>query len=193
MDKAIAIWKIDTEEIQKAITDSNKRNNPIRIYEQNFLTYDIHNNYVDSILWFGDNSFISRSQDGDIVWWKTGKIGDAELQLDNNKATKLYVFKENDPENNRVWFLRLEIDPFARYLCVGDIYGKILMYDIESKSLQETKTLTVSHRKSTLLPRMIGFSRDAKIMVTCSENGLVIRWDKRQNTGEWATCDKLLG
>lgn len=181
MDHAIAIWKIDTCEIQKAITDSfiSKNFMPVRVYGESFSTFKVHDSFVDSIIWFGENSFISRSQNGDIAWWKTGGAEESELIPRDNQATKLYEFKKNDSEENRVWFLRMELDPPARYLCIGDILGKISFYDLDSENLERMKVQVVSHGKSTTLPRMISFSPDSKIMVTCSEDGKVIRWDKR--------------
>lgn len=181
MDHNLVLWKLETEEIKDVMNRSVTHKDgavfkPIRLYEPNFSTRQIHNNYVDSVCWFGTTSFISRSLNGEIVIWKL-EVGESGFNLKSTKVSMIHKLKEEDPENDRIWFVRAQLDHSGSFLAIGDLQGKIHLWDLRAG---EIKKSTVSHPKSTKTIRMISFSLDGSIMVACSDDGKILRFDKKE-------------
>lgn len=185
MDHNLLVWKLASEEI-KAVIDKSSRHLPrnpfptIRVYEHEFLTRSVHDNYVDSVIWFSPNSFLSKSANGDIVWWKTGEPSEVQLNLKTDVITKIHDFKEESPEDERIWFVRMQLDSQRKMLGLGNVYGKILLWNLTTDLNDGIETLVVSHPKSTKPIPMISFSNDGSILLACSLDGKIIRFDKTE-------------
>ena len=183
MDHMIVIWSLTSSEMIKAITESDNNTAYVtkRFYDPVFSTNKIHAGYVDSVIWFGLNSFISRSENGDIVWWKIGDEDDETLNFKSKIIQKLHTFEDIERfTSNRIWFVRMQVDPSTKFLCIGDIFGRLCLYDLQPGAMESAKKIYVSDRKSKTATRMISFNHDGSIMITCNEDGRVIRWDKKK-------------
>jgi WD40 repeat protein len=184
MDHNLVIWKLDTQEISDRIDESANYTDgdvfpTIRIYENSFMTHDIHQHYVDSVCWFGSFSFLSRSHMGDLVWWKLGALGESEPNFQASSATKIYTLKEKDEDAHRIWFLRTQMDQQGKFLALGDIQGKINLWDFEAESVEDMKKWVVSSPKSTKTIRMVTFSANGSILLAASDDGKIFRFDKK--------------
>lgn len=187
MDHNLVIWRLDTEEIKRALLASQSSTstscfNTIRVYENEFSTRDIHNSYIDSVIWFSPNSFISKSYNGEVFWSKAGALNEATLNLSARRISKLFAFKSEDCVKDRIWFLRMELDRQGKHLALGTFSGKILVWNLELESdMAETaQNSIVSTSKCTRPVRMVSFSNNGSILVACSEDGKILRYDKVQ-------------
>jgi len=180
MDHNLKIWKIDTEEIQSAIDNSVTYINRVRrfptlpIHFADFTTRSIHRNYVDSVKFFG-STFLSKSCEGSIVWWKPGNLNDKGLNLSGTNSTQIHSFDVDDCE---LWFVRMDLDMSKRFLAVGNSIGKIFVFDLESETVN-VKPMTMTHFKCTKPIRQISFSRNGDILIASTDDGKIWRWDKR--------------
>jgi polycomb protein EED len=183
MDHNLKVWKIDTEELQAAIESSatylnvrRVRSFPtLHIHFAHFTTRSIHRNYVDSVKWFG-NTFLSKSCENSVIWWKMGNLNEPGLNLNSTHATQIHTFNVDDCE---LWFVRMDLDMSQRYLAVGNSIGKIFVFDLESET-PHIKPSIMSHYKATKPIRQIAFSRDSDIFITSCDDGKIWRWDKRE-------------
>jgi len=182
MDHNLKVWKIDTEEVQTAIKESatyfdvrRVRSFPtLHIHFADFTTRKIHRNYVDSVKWFGD-SFLSKSCENCVVWWKAGNLNEPGLNLNSTTATQIHSFTVDECE---LWFVRMDLDTTQRYLAVGNSHGKIFCFDLESDS-PNIRPSVMSHHNCKQPIRQIAFSRNSDILVASCDDGKIWRWDKR--------------
>lgn len=185
MDHNLLVWKVTSNEI-KDIIDKSFHHLPcnpfptIRVYLHEFVTRLVHDNYVDSVIWFTSNSFLSKSANGDIVWWKIGEPSEVQFNFKTDVITKLHNFKKESPAGERTWFVRMQLDCQRKFLGLGNVYGKIQLWNLKADSYDAIGTFVVSHPKSTKPISMISFSNDGSILLACSVDGKVIRFDKTQ-------------
>ena len=184
MDHNLKIWKIDTEEVQTAIEASAtyyettrrvRSFKTLHIHFADFTTRSIHRNYVDSVKWFGD-TFLSKSCENSVIWWKPGNLNESGLNLTSNNATQINTLIVDDCE---LWFVRMDLDVSQRYLAVGNSVGKIFVFDLESET-PNIKPSIMSHVKATKPVRQIAFSRNGDILMASCDDGKIWRWDKRE-------------
>lgn len=183
MDHNIKVWKIDTEEIQDAIANSSTfydtkklRTFPTRhIHFADYTTRSVHRNYVDSVKWFGE-TFLSKSCENNIIWFKPGNLEDKQLNLNTNSVSVIHTFDVDDSE---LWFVRMDVDASERFIAVGNSIGKIFLFDLDSDT-PNIKPSIMSNQKSTKPIRQVSFSRDGSILVASCDDGKIFRWDKKE-------------
>lgn len=183
MDHNLKIWKINTDEVETAINESatyfdhrKVRSFPtLHIHFPDFTTRSIHRNYVDSVKWFGD-TFLSKSCENSVVWWKLGNLNESGLNLSSTTSTTIHTLDVDDCE---LWFVRMDLDTSQRYLSVGNSLGKIFVFDLASDS-PNVKPSIMSHNKATKPIRQMSFSRNGDILVASCDDGKIWRWDKRE-------------
>lgn len=146
----------------------------LHIHFADFTTRSIHRNYVDSVKCFG-STFLSKSCENCIIWWKVGNF-DEPFNLNTTNSTQIHTFEVDDCE---LWFVRMDLDFSQRFLAVGNSYGKICIFDLESETPPE-KPIILSNYKCTKPIRQVAFSCDGKIIVCVCDDGKIYRWDKRE-------------
>lgn len=178
MDHNLKVWTINTEELQDAIdmssTYSGARSFPtLHIHFPDFTTRSIHRNYVDSVKWFGD-TFLSKSCENFISWWKPGNLNENGLNLGSTNSTQIHTL---DVEDCDMWFVRMDLDTSQRYLAVGNTLGKIFVFDLESDT-PNIKPSIITHSKCTKVIRQVSFSRNGNILVASCDDGKIFRFDR---------------
>lgn len=178
MDRYATIWNINTSEVNKAVDRSMLCNDhdeqpfrTIRIYYSEYCSRKVHSNYIDSIIWFGPNTFLSKSVTNEIVWWapKPGKKNE-----EKQNCIILHTFKTF---NCDLWFVRMALDYKRKYLALGNSTGDILLWDMDADSVKHVKRYKLSNPKLENIIRMISFSRCGRIMIACNDEGQLIRYD----------------
>lgn len=184
MDHVISVWHFESDQVQEAYAASFGgvlEYSTVRVYDDELRVTNLHSNYIDSVIWLDSNSFMSRSCNGEIFWWKTGSVTAPNVDLKSKNIEKLLTVKEENPPEQLQFFIRMQVDNHGQYLGVGNCLGKILLFDLESASTGLKRT-TVTHPKTSArtssLIRMISFSHDDNIMIACSDSGMVLRFDK---------------
>lgn len=185
MDHAIAVWKVPDDVIEVARTTGTSQ----RLYEHEFATRVIHKHYIDSVIWYDDNVFFSRSCNGDIVMWKIGKeTGNVDSAPDfrTKQTTVLSILRDHKVDETPIWFLRMTIDYQARFLVCGDLNNNLNIWDLDlSLPTSNTKCIVRYPKTSqTKCIYMCTFSLDGKILLACSGDGKIMRFDKSDDYTE---------
>lgn len=180
MDHNLKVWKMDSDEIQAAIDSSetyfdSKRTRSfptLHVHFSDFTTRAIHRNYVDSVKFFGE-SFLSKSCENSIVWWK---LNDPKINFASTNVNPIHTFEIDDSE---LWFVRMDLDITQRYLAVGNSIGKIYVFDLDFETPNMIQPSIMSHYKCTKPIRQISINRTGEILVASTDDGKIFRWDKK--------------
>lgn len=167
-DSFLAVWNFDDPKIKDLVDRNDLTVEPLRVFYPEFSTNLVHKNYIDSILWLGTNTFLSKSHIGDMVFWK---IKDKDHQ---KEPKEIRCFEVEDCD---LWFVR-----FAHWqkkiLALGDKRGRIHVWSLDEKQIIEIEPEIIAHPKSKSLIRAIAFSNDGSIMITANELGEIMRYDR---------------
>lgn len=121
--------------------------------------------------WFGD-SFLSKSCENNIIWWKVKDSGNGQ----GLAVSKLFTFDINECD---IWFMRMELDHAMKFLAVGSQTGKVFVFDLDT-DVPMNKRSTLAHLKCNSPVRQTSFSRDGEILVAACDDGSIWRWDKKK-------------
>lgn len=184
MDKQICIWTLDSKiknQMKKSQDHEMGRTfKTKRIYYPDFITEQVHNNYIDSICWMSKNSFLSRSSDGDVVHWKVGSADDTDLNLKATRIFKLHNIRGMSSASVNVWFLRMQLDNNRRYLALGTERGQIQFWDLQADKTNAIEQSRLSKTMTSTLIGTVSFSPDDLILVAGTDDGKIIRFDKKE-------------
>lgn len=187
MDNRIAIWNLNKDDIKELINLSNsyskndQTNFPtLRLYDPDFVNESVHRNYIDGLVWFGKNAYITKSCDGDIAFWRIVELGtkveDENEQLKMNLKPATYW--STKVKHCSSWFIRVNFDRNSKCLALGDFLGQINMFDLDVKNLNEIKKAVIQSKSSKSAIRNTTFSNDGKILIACNELGEILRFNK---------------
>jgi len=69
------------------------------------------------------------------------------------------------------------LDKKQESLALGNLKGKIFVYDLTSTNPAELTHTVLSHPKCTATIRQTAFSRDGKVLIGVCDDGTIWRWD----------------
>jgi WD40 repeat protein len=121
---------------------------------------------------FDSSTFITRSSKNEIIMWKLKEDKEKKLTIH-----ELVTLNEKDQDDG-TWFIRMQLDMQGRFLAVGDVDGRIRLWDLKVDKVDDIK-MSVIMTVNKKLVRMISFSRDGSTMIAGSEDGKVFRYDIR--------------
>lgn len=185
MDHNVNVWRFDTPEVLEAINTSKQP--PLKVSKSDISISHIHSNYVDSVLWIGGNTFLSKaSTEDNVKWWLLGSTDNEALHLNVNPI----IIKEFNLINNDYWFTKMSADCGKRYVACGNRVGTVFVYDLDTadedgrRKGDELITCTLpknrKKRKTTkkcIAARSCSFSRDANIIVISYDDGTLAKFD----------------
>jgi WD40 repeat protein len=175
MDKEILVWNLaELEQDIKASdfhTSSRKSFKTVRITMFAGRSNSLHDDFVDSIVRFGKSSFITRSTSGEIVWWKITEV-DGKPRLDHVHSLN------DDVKEESCWFVRMSLDQQGQFLSISDVYGNIRMFDLDVESIDDVK-ISIFATPNQKVVRMMSYSRDGSTMIAASDDGKILRYDKK--------------
>ena len=186
MDKSIRLWRIDGERMGEALQASRKllpsRNrksfHPLSEQFPYFATLKVHLNYADCVQFLGD-LILSKSTYNSIVLW----MPDIPEQMANESAkntaynppSDVIVLKVFELDHCDIWFVRFCIHPMGKLLAVGNIKGEVEIWDIDSCEEKPCQTLKPM---VTSTVRMLAFSPNGKMLISCNDAASVCRWSQ---------------
>ncbi|XP_076304763.1 polycomb protein eed-like isoform X2 [Tachypleus tridentatus] len=182
MDHSLKLWRLDTEILQKAVSDSycynpSKTYRPFETVKQhfpNFTTRDIHRNYVDCVRWLG-NFVLSKSCENCIVCWKPGLLEEREVKNTDTNVTILHRFEYKECE---IWFMRFSMDFQLKILALGNQVGRTFVWDLDVDDPATSRCTVLTHPKCTAAIRQTSLNRDGNILLCVSDDATVWRWDR---------------
>lgn len=198
IDHSIKIWSLKDHEVAKAIEQSrtflfnrnNKQFPTILQHYPNFSTRHVHNNYIDSIQWFGD-FLITKSCDENLVIWKPGKPSETLDQLmlrfhhsecDSNQLN-VFIIRQFKLIQNDLWFIKFSLDLNELLLAIGNHQGHVFIYDLKYDHSNRYRlafdipTPNIHNQKVNRVVRQTAFSPNGKILIALNENSCVTRYD----------------
>lgn len=192
MDHSLKIWNF-SEEIMSAIKISHTYNDvtsrksfpTVKRHFPTFSTRDIHRNYVDCVSWYG-NFILSKSCENAIVCWRPGKLEnstDLSLPTKYTTDTTCSIMENFQVKDCEIWFSRFSIDRGMKYLALGNRFGKIYIFDLDSHD-HDSKPIdkyTLSHPKCNSTIRQTCFNNNSSILICTCDDGTIWRFDNIQN------------
>lgn len=166
VDNSVRIWNLPTSEIERA--KGATCTGPHKVYEADFSTLAIHENYVDSAHWFGDLIFSksSGSNSQKIVCWQP---------LQDGSARFLHDFPTQNCKN---WSMRFNLSYDHTMMALGTDNGKTYVWDLNKPNPTDIKGIRLPNTYSTSSIRQTAFSRDGKVLICGAEDGTILRWDR---------------
>lgn len=189
MDHSLKVWNFDKDvmsaiELSKDFNDATSKVSfpTAKKHFPTFSTRDIHKNYVDCVIWYG-NLIWSKSCENAVVCWRPGKLDsptDLSLPSKYTMDTTCTILETLDIQDCDLWWIRFSIDQSMKYLALGNTKGKTYVYDIDSHD-HELKTPTrfiLSHPKCNTNVRQTCFSNDGKLLICACDDGTIWMWSK---------------
>jgi len=181
MDHSIKIWKLNSEPLDKAIKDSfsfvpNESKLPFATECSHFpvfSTRDIHKNYVDCSLFFGNYFILSKSLNNSITCWKPGQLNSNPLDDGETKTTMIHQF---DYTSGEIWYIRFSMDINQTILSLGNQKGKIFLWDLDVDNFAGRKPKVLSHPRCINTIRQTSISKDCSTIIAVCDDGTVWRW-----------------
>lgn len=179
MDHSLRIWALTKPDIKRTIEESKECNAgygglsfpTYKVHAADFMTRDVHANYVDSVLWFGD--FILSKACGSGVQIKCW-----QPQLSNENRSSVNIFHEFNVDDCQFWFMRFNLNYDKSMMAIGDPHGKIILWNLDNPHPKSIKKITLSHPHCEVLMRQPAFSRNGDVLICGDDNGTIWRWDK---------------
>lgn len=186
-DESVRLWSLHDGKVPQALRASNKLNpnqkrvsfHPACQHFPYFASKKIHRNVVDCVQFLGD-LILSKSTYNSIVLWTpilpddnppTCAVGASAYEAPSD----IIALRTFDLFECHLWFVRFATDDIGRLLAVGTIDGEVDIWDIDTCQKERSQRLKAVTRSTV---RTLSFSPDGKMLVTCSDNGQVSKWNE---------------
>jgi polycomb protein EED len=190
LDNTIKIWEI-SDRVLHAISSSNDFTDTIRSSTETidqcnwlgtaliqfpvFSTKRVHAHCVDCVMFLGD-LVLSKSIENLIHLWypiiqnETTPFGDI-IQPPSSAPLILHTYQFDEGD---IWFVRFAVEPTLKLLAMGNILGKIFIWNIgNDRSLNPICKLNI-RRTSTI--RCLCFSPDGSMLLASTDDGFIYQW-----------------
>ena len=166
-----------------------------------FATTKVHLNVVDCVQWIGD-MILSKSTNNSIVLWMPDLSDDSKVksaaftppsdiiplryvfllfarnkncQIDNMHLSPEYKRTFKIDHCDKKMYLRFATDLMGRYLAIGNLLGGVKLWSIDDYDDEEPCQTLDPIVESPI--RMLSFAPDGKILIGCTDDGKICRWD----------------
>lgn len=187
VDKSIRLWNLNDGKVKEALQASTSLNSPHDRQSFHpampqfpyFVTHKVHINFVDCVQFIGD-MLLSKSTYNSIILWMpilpkgsgpTSSFGAAAYCPPSDVMT-LRTFELHQCH---IWFVRFAMDTKGTRLAVGNIDGQVDIWDIDSCQERPSQRLKAVANSTV---RTLAFNPSGNILVTCSDNGQVTKWNE---------------
>ncbi|PAA66943.1 hypothetical protein BOX15_Mlig028922g1, partial [Macrostomum lignano] len=196
MDHSVRLWRLDRPEFERAARlsetwsdEDEKRRFPTWMqHHPDFVTREVHGNYIDCAAWFG-NCILSKSCESCVVLWKPGSLKSADcgpLRHTDNAMSILYQF---EVKNCDIWFIKFDLHLPTKRLALGNSIGKVQLFDLDAPDIFDMRPATLNVTKGQGAVRQTCFSRDGSTLLCVCDFGLVVRFDlDKQSAAAAATA-----
>lgn len=193
IDHSLLIWSLRKSETDRALKlsqtfDNNKENVSFPTVHEHFpifITRDVHQNYIDSVQWFGDLIF-SKSCQSELVCWKPGTLTETLETIMNSNTNRqpneheinVIILKEFTLKNCNLWFIRFCVDFNNSLLAYGNQNGELFVYKLKQDNINKVCCYQLPPADCCKqLIRQTIFNRDGSILIAVSEQSFVLRYD----------------
>ncbi|CAG9803336.1 unnamed protein product [Chironomus riparius] len=184
MTKEIFIVNLkDCKDFQDNLQESLIINNVMAPVKLNLLhnmcvIQDLHVNFIDNINWYAESSVITKSANGNIIFWDIKGLDGQDIPFNSINGLKLVKQQNIIIENCDFWFIRFSVDPLLIYMSIGTGKGEFILYDLQNDSNSNWKCHTISQNISQATIRSSSFSFNGNHLVCCTDDGFLITLKK---------------
>lgn len=185
MDHSLQVWDLTKTDIKRTIERAKEYGAgtgvlcfpTYKVHAADFVTRDVHANYIDCVLWFGDLILsTSCGEPRSIMCWHLNHSDDIDSQM----LDSITIVHEFDAEKCDYWFMRFSLNYDRNMMAIGTIHGKIYLWNLDNPKPKDISQITLSNRLSNSVMRQPAFSRNGDVLICGDDNGAIWRWDKVQ-------------
>jgi polycomb protein EED len=132
-----------------------------------FSTALVHGDYVDCVRFVGD-LILSKSTGCVIHLWKPNPA---------RRHDAFIILRSLQLPHSDIWFIKFSCDETREHVAAGNRAGQLFIYDIDAGEEGASHKLSLPSCKSTI--RHAAFSPNGKSVVAVSDDGQILRFDRR--------------
>ncbi|KAL8090760.1 polycomb group protein FERTILIZATION-INDEPENDENT ENDOSPERM-like [Apium graveolens] len=171
MDNTVKIWSMKDfwNYVEESFTWTDLPSKfPTKFVQFPLYIAKAHTNYVDCNRWIGD-LILSKSVQNEMVLWepilKDQQPGEGSVDI-----LQKYPVPDCD-----MWFIKFSCDFFYNAAAIGNKDGKVFVWDLLSSPPVLIMRLP---RGTNSTIRQTAISFNGKTILSCSDDGLICRWDE---------------
>ena len=161
-DQVIMFWDIDL--IFKKYTNNEQNFKCLLITKPFFETY-IHENYIDTVKFFGD-LVLSKSTNGVILLWKP---------MFNDEKDHHFIIKKLFYTSSKIWYVKFHLNLSENLLFIGDVGGLYIFnlknHKYSNAAMPDITAQIGSKYKNDILFRCVVYDNIRNLVITGKDNG----------------------
>ena len=161
-DQVVMFWDIDFV-FKKYI--NNEHNFKCLLKTKPFFETFIHENYIDTVKFFGD-LVLSKSTNGVILLWKP---------MFNDEKDHHFIIKKLFYTSSKIWYVKFHLNLIENLLFIGDVGGMYIFnlknHKYTNSAMPDITAQIGSKYKNDILFRCVVYDNLRNIVITGKDNG----------------------
>ena len=162
-DQRVMFWDIDF--VFKGYINNEKNFKKCLIKQKPFFETFIHENYIDTVKFFGD-LVLSKSTNGVILLWKP---------MFNDEKDHHFIIKKLFYTSSKIWYVKFHLNLIENLLFIGDVGGMYIFnfknHKYSNAAMPDITAQIGSKYKNDVLFRCVVYDNLRNLVITGKDNG----------------------
>ena len=163
-DQVVMFWDIDLI-LKKYNNNNNGKNFKCILKTKPFFETYIHENYIDTVKFFGD-LVLSKSTNGVILLWKP---------MFNDEKDHHFIIKKLFYTSSKIWYVKFHLNLTENLLFIGDVGGLYIFnlknHKYSNAAMPDITAQIGSKYKNDILFRCVIYDNIRNLIITGKDNG----------------------